>query len=176
MAALGSRLVGQIRNSVRVGIARSFAGSSESSGSGLRTVPGASQTSNDKDVQTITVEDKVLDLSSISGVPEEHVKTRLVRIFVPTRNAMQSGSYGTRNWRIEFDQRERWENPLMGWTSSADPLSTVNVDFINLEDAEAFCMKNGWQYFVEKQKVPTFKKKNYGDNYSWNKRTRKSTK
>ncbi|ESP05265.1 hypothetical protein LOTGIDRAFT_102351 [Lottia gigantea] len=117
-----------------------------------------------------------MDISAISGVPEEHRKTRMVRIFVPARNAMQSGSYGTRNWKIEFDQRERWENPLMGWVSSADPLSTMNCEFNTVEQAQKFCEKNGWEYFVEKPHVPTFKKKNYGDNYSWNKRTRKSTK
>lgn len=54
----------------------------------------------------------------LSGVPEEHIKTRMVRICVPARNAMQSGSFNTRNWRIEFETRERWENPLMGWTST----------------------------------------------------------
>lgn len=59
-----------------------------------------------------------MDITPLSGVPEEHIKTRMVRIFVPARNAMQSGSFGTRRWKIEFDVRERWENPLMGWTST----------------------------------------------------------
>lgn len=59
-----------------------------------------------------------MDISSLSGVPEEHIKTRTVRIFVPARNAMQSGTYGLRRWKIEFDVRERWENPLMGWIST----------------------------------------------------------
>ena len=53
----------------------------------------------------------------LSGVPDEHLKPRMVRIFVPARNAMQSGSYKTHTWRIEFDTKERWENPLMGWAS-----------------------------------------------------------
>ncbi|GFS18367.1 NADH dehydrogenase [ubiquinone] iron-sulfur protein 4, mitochondrial [Elysia marginata] len=66
---------------------------------------------------TISVPDKV-DISSITGVPEEHVKTRTVRIFVPAVNSMQSGTYNSRRWRMEFDERERWENPLMGWTST----------------------------------------------------------
>jgi hypothetical protein len=30
---------------------------------------------------------------------------------------MQSGSYDERRWKLEFDTRERWENPLMGWQS-----------------------------------------------------------
>lgn len=59
-----------------------------------------------------------VDMSSISGVPEEHVKTRRVRIYVPSKNSMQSGTDNLHHWEIEFDNRERWENPLMGWTST----------------------------------------------------------
>lgn len=59
-----------------------------------------------------------VDLSSVTGIPEEHVKTRLVKISKATKNVMQSGTDNTHNWVMEFDNRERWENPLMGWTSS----------------------------------------------------------
>merc|ERR1719309_1042581 len=71
--------------------------------------------------QLITVEEK-LDITSLTGVPEEHIKPRKVRIFVPTKNAMQSGANNTKKWRMDFDTRERWENPLMGWASTGDPL------------------------------------------------------
>lgn len=30
-------------------------------------------------------------------------------------------------WKITFDERQRWENPLMGWASTADPLSNSEV-------------------------------------------------
>ena len=59
-----------------------------------------------------------MNLAPINGIPEEHVKTRLVRIFKPAKNAMQSGTDNTHAWQIEFDTRERWENPLMGWAST----------------------------------------------------------
>ncbi|ELT93465.1 hypothetical protein CAPTEDRAFT_40375, partial [Capitella teleta] len=58
------------------------------------------------------------DVSMVSGVPQEHVKERYVRIFVPAKNAMQSGTNKTKRWKMEFDNRERWENPLMGWIST----------------------------------------------------------
>lgn len=58
------------------------------------------------------------DLTKISGVPEEHITTRRVRISLPSKNAMQSGTNNLDYWKIEFDTRERWENPLMGWTST----------------------------------------------------------
>lgn len=77
---------------------------------------------------------------------------------------------------MEFDERERWENPLMGWTSTGDPLSNTEVNFHSKEDAIAFCEKNGWSWFVEEQTVPTPKRKSYGANFAWDKRTRVSTK
>jgi len=165
-ATLTSRLFGQISNTVRHGIRRSYAAAS---GSSLTEKPG-----EDK-VTTITVEDK-MDITSISGVPEEHIKTRVARICIPARTAMQSGTYGTRRWKIEFDVRERWENPLMGWSSTGDPLSNTEVFFSSKDDAVAFCEKNGWEFFIEEPKEVKRIKKSYGANFSWNKRTRRSTK
>jgi len=53
----------------------------------------------------------------MSGVPQEQ-KKRYVRIFIPARNAMQSGINNTHQWKIEFENEERWENQLMGWGST----------------------------------------------------------
>merc|ERR1712001_14744 len=70
----------------------------------------------------ITVEGEI-DVGTTSGVPEEHIKERYVRIYRPAKNAMQSGTHGIKRWKIEFESRERWENNLRGWASSGDPLS-----------------------------------------------------
>ena len=59
-----------------------------------------------------------MNISAVSGVPEEHIKGRLVRIYVPSKNSMQSGTDNVQAWQMEFETRERWENPLMGWASS----------------------------------------------------------
>ncbi|KFQ82586.1 hypothetical protein N337_03315, partial [Phoenicopterus ruber ruber] len=128
-----------------------------------------------RDTQLITVDEK-LDITALTGVPDEHIKTRKVHIFVPARNAMQAGVNNTKKWKMEFDNRERWENPLMGWASTADPLSNMVLTFSTKEDAIAFAEKNGWSYDVEEKKIPKPKNKSYGANFSWNKRTRVSTK
>ncbi|XP_067127850.1 NADH dehydrogenase [ubiquinone] iron-sulfur protein 4, mitochondrial [Centruroides vittatus] len=125
--------------------------------------------------ETITI-DTPMDISALTGVPEQHIKTRRVRIFVPTKNAMQSGTNNTHHWKMEFETRERWENPLMGWSSTGDPLSNMNIKFSSKEEAIAFCEKNGWPYFVDEPVPRTLKPKSYGANFSWNKRTRVSTK
>ncbi|XP_036164974.1 NADH dehydrogenase [ubiquinone] iron-sulfur protein 4, mitochondrial isoform X3 [Myotis myotis] len=111
-----------------------------------------------RDSQLITVDEK-LDITTLTGVPEEHIKTRKVRIFVPARNNMQSGVNNTKKWKMEFDTRERWENPLMGWASTADPLSNMVLTFSTKEDAMAFAEKNapltaplwGWSMCVGRQ-------------------------
>ncbi|XP_061428496.1 NADH dehydrogenase [ubiquinone] iron-sulfur protein 4, mitochondrial-like [Lethenteron reissneri] len=127
------------------------------------------------DSQLIVVNEKV-DISPVTGIPGEHVTTRKVRIFVPARNAMQSGTNNTRKWKLEFDTRERWENPLMGWSSSGDPLSNVLLSFSSKEEAIDFADKNGWSYEVEEKRTPKPRSKSYGANFSWSKRTRVSTK
>lgn len=145
----------------------------------------------------ITVPTKV-DLSPINGVPEEHVKTRRVCIHLPPKHAMQSGTDNLDHWVIDFDNRERWENPLMGWTStyvkltyrhyiyiytyikifySGDPLSNIEVRFGSKEEAIEHCERNGWRWFIGAEEKPKVERvKNYGLNFHWNRRTRTSTK
>ncbi|XP_071562682.1 NADH dehydrogenase [ubiquinone] iron-sulfur protein 4, mitochondrial isoform X1 [Temnothorax nylanderi] len=123
---------------------------------------------------TITVAEE--DVGYVSGVPEEHIKTRRVRIYQPAKSAMQSGTNNIHFWQMDFETRERWENPLMGWTSSGDPMSNIKVDFATKEEAIAHCEKMGWEYYVQKPNVNQPKPRSYGSNFSWNKRTRVSTK
>ncbi|KAL6465622.1 hypothetical protein MHYP_G00257550 [Metynnis hypsauchen] len=129
----------------------------------------------EKESQLITVDEK-LDITTFTGVPEEHIKNRKVRIFVPTRTAMQSGVQNTKKWKMDFDTRERWENPLMGWASTADPLSNMVLTFSTKEDAIAFAEKNGWSYDITEKRTPKPRFKSYGANFSWDKRTRRSAK
>ena len=127
---------------------------------------------------TITVEGPA-DVAACSGVPEEHIKERYVRVYRPSRNLMQSGTENTKMWKIEFEARQRWENPLMGWASSGDPLSYMEVEFKSKEDAVAFVEKHGWDYYVVEPNEPNVKFKqrpSYGSIFSWNKRTRRTTK
>eukprot|EP00088_Acartia_fossae_P068292 TRINITY_DN862_c0_g1_i2.p1 TRINITY_DN862_c0_g1~~TRINITY_DN862_c0_g1_i2.p1 ORF type:complete len:191 (+),score=47.99 TRINITY_DN862_c0_g1_i2:35-574(+) len=116
------------------------------------------------------------DLSLVNGMPEEQILERTVRIFKPAKNAMQSGTAGIKRWKIEWNTQERWENNLMGWSSTADPLSNVQLDFASKEEAVAYAEKNKWAYILEDPKERAPKAKSYALNFAWNKRTRKSTK
>ncbi|KAL7058436.1 hypothetical protein AAHC03_017224 [Spirometra sp. Aus1] len=119
---------------------------------------------------------KQTDITPISGIPDEQIQSRVARIYMPTRPATQSGTFGTRMWRIDFDNQERWENPLMGWASTGDPLSNVSMKFPTAEAAVEYCNSQGWKFFVEEPKKTHIVPKSYANNFSWDKRTRRATK
>ncbi|KAF9533165.1 NADH-ubiquinone oxidoreductase 21kDa subunit [Crepidotus variabilis] len=103
----------------------------------------------------------------ISGAPTE-LRHRAVRIYQPTRNTMQSGSGKSERWRIDWDILEgsgRWENPLMGWASSADYMQGTRISFRSKDDAIHFAEKQGWDYYVQQSTVKRIPPKNYAENY-----------
>ncbi|KAL5519842.1 hypothetical protein ACEPAG_1502 [Sanghuangporus baumii] len=106
----------------------------------------------------------------VSGAPTE-LHHRSVRIFKPTRNTMQSGGNKGEKWRIDFDILQgggRWENPQMGWASSADYVQGLRMSFRTKEDAIHFAEKQGWDYFVQPEPVKRIPPKNYSENYLYN--------
>ncbi|XP_054263224.1 NADH dehydrogenase [ubiquinone] iron-sulfur protein 4, mitochondrial-like [Macrosteles quadrilineatus] len=131
---------------------------------------------HEKQLEGYITVDTPLDISKITGVPEEHIKNRRVHIYQTPKNAMQSGTDNVGLWAMEFETRQRWENPLMGWSSTGDPLSNMSLQFRSQDDAISFCEKNGWQWFLAPPKKAQPKPKSYALNFSWDRRTRKSTK
>ncbi|KAF8530932.1 NADH-ubiquinone oxidoreductase 21kDa subunit [Gautieria morchelliformis] len=121
----------------------------------------------------------------ISGAPVE-LRHRLIRIFQPTRNTMQSGGAKGEKWRIDWDALQgagMWQNPLMGWGSSyvsvhhlsanvngvvivsADYMQGTRISFNTREDAIRFAEKQGWDYYVQPATVKRVPPKNYSENY-----------
>ena len=64
----------------------------------------------------------------LDGMPRSQQK-RQVLISQVMWATLQSGQRGSNQWQITWKQQERWSNPLMGWTSTADPMSGVRVSF-----------------------------------------------
>ncbi|KAM3720519.1 NADH dehydrogenase [ubiquinone] iron-sulfur protein 4 [Dirofilaria immitis] len=123
----------------------------------------------------IRVSDEMLKQAvDIAGVPKDFLRSRRVRIYRPAREATQSGWAATRTWKIEVDNMERWENPLIGWSSTGDPLSNISMamDFASKEDAIRYCETNNLNYEVIEPNERRIKPKSYAENFSWNKRTR----
>ncbi|KAL9244126.1 hypothetical protein vseg_017934 [Gypsophila vaccaria] len=109
------------------------------------------------------------EIGMVSGIPEEHLSRRVV-IYSPARSASQQGAGKVGNWKINFLSTQKWENPLMGWTSTGDPYANVGeagFTFDSEEAAKAFAGKHGWQYVVKKRHTPLLKPKSYAENFKW---------
>ncbi|KAK5165120.1 ndufs4 NADH dehydrogenase Fe-S protein subunit [Saxophila tyrrhenica] len=87
----------------------------------------------------------------LSGAPVE-LQARTVRIYRPAKPATQSGDWHHQHWRMDWDvmsKGHRWENPLMGWQSSADFMQGTHLNFKSRDDAIMFANKQGYEYFVQ---------------------------
>lgn len=98
-----------------------------------------------------------------------------VRIYKPTRTAMQSGVKNTLKWILEFidDENEesdaRFIEPLMGWTGTSSNLKQMQLYFKNKESAVNYAKQNGFYYIVEDEKHRKITPKSYSDNFRYNK-------
>ncbi|KAJ9566742.1 hypothetical protein OSB04_002708 [Centaurea solstitialis] len=109
------------------------------------------------------------EVGMISGIPQQQLRRR-VMIYSPARTASQQGSGKVGRWKINFLSTQKWENPLMGWTSTGDPYANVGdagLSFDSEEAAKAFADKHGWEYVVKKHHSPIMKAKAYADNFKW---------
>jgi len=87
------------------------------------------------------------------------------KIYIPTKNSMQSGLGKSGMWLIEFETEDTGINPLMGWETSSNTLSELNLEFSSKELAIEYAKKNKIDFeIIEPQKRKTVKK-SYADNF-----------
>ena len=78
---------------------------------------------------------------------------------------MQSGLGKSDKWLIEFKTENTGINPLMGWETSSNTLSELNLEFSSKELAIEYAKKNKIDFeIIEPQKRKTVKK-SYADNF-----------
>ena len=78
---------------------------------------------------------------------------------------MQSGVGKSEKWVLEFQTKNTGINPLMGWETSSNTLSELNLEFSTLELAIGYAKKNKINFeIIEPQKRKTIKK-SYADNF-----------
>ena len=85
-----------------------------------------------------------------------------VVIHAEVQHAMTSGVEGTRGWKLYFKNQQRWNNPLTGWTSSADPMTSVKMAFDTKQQAIDFATKKGLNYEVRER---ARRNRSFGTNY-----------
>ena len=87
------------------------------------------------------------------------------KIYIPTKNSMQSGLGKSDKWLIEFETENTGINPLMGWETNCNTLSELNLEFSSKELAIEYAKKNKIDFeIIEPQKRKTVKK-SYADNF-----------
>ncbi|KIX08524.1 uncharacterized protein Z518_03180 [Rhinocladiella mackenziei CBS 650.93] len=110
---------------------------------------------------------EVTPAAVLSGAPVD-LQARTVRIYKPAKPATQSGTWGSHAWRMDWDvlgKGHRWENPLMGWQSSADFMQATRINFRTKEEAIAFAEKQGYEWYVQEPQVRRFVPKAYANNF-----------
>ena len=95
----------------------------------------------------------------------------IARIFKPAKNAMQSGTAITKQWRLEYEpEQPQVIEPLMGWTSSGDMKQQLTLHFDSKEEAVAYCGRHGIPYQVIEPKEPARRQAAYADNFAFRRR------
>mmetsp|Transcript_35843 Transcript_35843/g.93420 ORF Transcript_35843/g.93420 Transcript_35843/m.93420 type:complete len:146 (-) Transcript_35843:192-629(-) len=107
-------------------------------------------------------------VSIVSGTPADQLKRKYI-VYRPSPSVIQSAP-GNNDWVVKVAEKgEKWTNPLMGWTSTADPLSHHKITFPSKEDAVNYCSRNGLDYdLVEPQeKKSKLGEKWYGQHFAY---------
>ena len=86
------------------------------------------------------------EIASLTGMPK--AQNRTVLIAPRPLKTLQSGDAQSYQCQLTWKHTNRWNNPLMGWASSADPLAQVKLNFDSEEDAIAYAKRNGWKFEV----------------------------
>ena len=78
---------------------------------------------------------------------------------------MQSGLGKSDKWLLEFKTNDPTINPLMGWESSDDTLSELNLEFSTKDLALEYAKKNSIEVEIIEPKKRKIIKKSYADNF-----------
>lgn len=90
-----------------------------------------------------------------------------VRIYKPTKTAMQSGVANTKKWLLEFiyNKEAKKNDSLMGWFSSNDTLEEVKLKFEAKEAAIEFANANNYAFELIEPAKKKIIKRSYADNF-----------
>lgn len=94
--------------------------------------------------------------------------TLKVKIYKPSKTAMQSGRAKIGSWMLEYQTiSARKPEDLMGWSGSEDTLNQVKLKFDSAESAVNHAKKNGWEYTVIPEQTRKLRPRNYSDNFKY---------
>ena len=89
-----------------------------------------------------------------------------IKIYKPSKTAMQSGRGQTKKWLAEYlSDISTTKDTLMGWTSSSDTRSQIKIFFDTKEQAINWAKKNNYQFYVVESQKRKIKPKTYAMNF-----------
>jgi hypothetical protein len=92
----------------------------------------------------------------------------LARIFCPSKTAMQSGHAKATAWVLEFEPTDaRRQDPLMGWTQTADTEGQLRLSFETKDEAVRYADQHGIAFQLIDPKPAKRIIKAYADNFAF---------
>jgi len=90
-----------------------------------------------------------------------------VRIYQPSKSAMQAGKAKTKVWHLEFETHDPLlPEPLSGWVSSKDTNQQLVLKFASLEEVLGFANSKGYRYSVMNPALQEIVPQSYGFNFT----------
>lgn len=89
----------------------------------------------------------------------------IVTIYKPSKSAMQSGRYKTKQWLLEYPPSQKTINPVTGWIGSSDTKQHIKLSFETKNQAINYAKQQKLEFKViepNTEKAPT---KKYEDNF-----------
>jgi len=95
----------------------------------------------------------------------------IIKIFKPSKTAMQSGLGKTKLWLAEYiSETDGGKDSLMGWNSSLDTENQIRIFFETKKQAIEWAKSKNYQFFVQEPRVKIIKPKSYSSNFDYNKK------
>ncbi|KAK7684074.1 hypothetical protein QCA50_012716 [Cerrena zonata] len=94
-------------------------------------------------------ETKIRSNEVVSGAPQDLSTNRVVRIYLESKPATQSGHHNAKSWKLDWD--------VLG-------KGTI-MKFDTKEAAIRFAQGQGWDHYVQEPKKRHFRKKEYAANF-----------
>ena len=89
-----------------------------------------------------------------------------VKIFKPTKTAMQSGRAKYNKWVLKFlDKKNQLKDTMMGWNGGSNTITQIELKFSSKEDAINYAKKNNIDYEILETSERRVITKSYADNF-----------
>jgi hypothetical protein len=89
-----------------------------------------------------------------------------VKIFKPSKSAMQSGRGNDKLWELRYsDDKKQIKDGLMGWNGGSNTISQVKLNFPTKEKAIDYAKRNNLNYEVLESTERKVISKSYADNF-----------